>query len=95
MRAMVIYIWYYAKQNNYTLLTGDRKLRNSAVNEGVEVRGIIYVFDELVANGIMTPSSAAEKLALLKSINPRLPESEIEKRLKQWEDEQNNGGGCL
>ena len=61
-------VWYYAKQNNYTLLTGDRKLRNSAVNEGVEVRGIIYVFDELVANGIMTPSSAAEKLAFLKSI---------------------------
>ena len=28
-------VWYYAKQNNYTLLTGDRKLRNSAVNEGV------------------------------------------------------------
>lgn len=65
------------------------------MNEGVEVRGIIYVFDELVANGIMTPNSAAEKLALLKSINPRLPEGEIEKRLKQWEDEQNNGGGCL
>lgn len=88
-------VWYYAKQNNYTLLTGDRKLRNSAVNEGVEVRGIIYVFDELVANGIMTPSSAAEKLAFLKSINPRLPDSEIEKRLKLWAGEQNNGGGCL
>lgn len=88
-------VWYYAKQNSYALLTGDRKLRNSALNEGVEVRGIIYVFDELVANGIMTPNSAAEKLALLKSINPRLPEGEIEKRLQQWEDEQNNGGGCL
>ena len=88
-------VWYYAKQNNYTLLTGDRKLRNSALNEGVEVRGIIYVFDELVANGIMTPSSAAEKLAFLKSINPRLPDSEIEKRLKLWAGEQNNGGGCL
>lgn len=81
-------VWYYAKQNNYTLLTGDRKLRNSAVNEGVEVRGIIYVFDELVANGIMTPSSAAEKLVFLKSINPRLPDSEIEKRLKLWAGEQ-------
>jgi len=88
-------VWYYAKQNNYTLLTGDRKLRNSALNEGVEVRGIVYVFDELVANGIMPASLAAEKLALLKSINPRLPDSEIEKRLKLWTGVQNKEGGCL
>lgn len=88
-------VWYYAKQNKYTLLTGDRKLRNSALNEGVEVRGIIYVFDELVSNGIMQASLAAEKLALLKSINPRLPDSEIEKRLKLWAGEQNQEGGCL
>ncbi len=88
-------VWYYAKQNNYTLLTGDRKLRNSALNEGVEVRGIIYVFDELVANDILPASLAAEKLALLKSINPRLPDSEIEKRLKLWADEQRKEGGRL
>ena len=80
-------VWYYAKQNNYTLLTGDRKLRNSALNEGVEVRGIIYVFDELVANGIIPASLAAEKLTLLKSINPRLPENDIDKRLKLWTSE--------
>ncbi|MCF0220637.1 MAG: hypothetical protein HUK14_12730, partial [Muribaculaceae bacterium] len=41
-------VWYYAKQNGYTILTGDRKLRSAASNEGLEVRGIIYVFDALV-----------------------------------------------
>lgn len=88
-------VCYYAKQNNYTLLTGDRKLRNYALNEGVEVRGIIYVFDELVANSIVPANLAAKKLVLLKSINPRLPDSEIEKRLKLWAGEHNKEGGCL
>ena len=88
-------VWYYAKQNNYTLLTGDRKLRNSAMNDGVEVRGIIHVFDELVETGTIPSDIAAEKLALLKELNPRLPQTEIEKRLKMWNGEQNKKGGSL
>lgn len=79
-------VWYYAKQHNYILLTGDRKLRNSAVSEGLEVRGIIHVFDELVRTGTISCSVAAEKLALLNELNPRLPKNEIEKRLKLWSD---------
>lgn len=86
-------VWYYAKQNNYTLLTGNRKLRNSAVNEGIEVRGIIHVFDKLVETGTIPSNIAAEKLALLKELNPRLPQTEIEKRLKMWNGEQNEKGG--
>ena len=88
-------VWYYAKQNSYTLLTGDRKLRNSALNEGVEVRGIIYVFDELVDSGILSENQAIEKLLLLKSINPRLPENEIEKRCGLWACSQCKEGGRL
>lgn len=88
-------VWYYAKQNSYTLLTGDRKLRNSAINEGVEVRGIIYVFDALVESGIIPKYMAIERLELLKEHNPRLPQNEIEKRLKLWGGEQIKEGGCL
>lgn len=88
-------VWYYAKQNDYTLLTGDRKLRNSAVNEGVEVRGIIHIFDELVKTGTITSDIATDKLALLKELNPRLPQNEIEKRLKLWSGEQKEKGGSL
>ena len=88
-------VWYYAKQNNYILLTGDRKLRSSATNEGVEVRGIMYVFDELVDTGAISFVVASEKLAMLKKINPRLPKDEIDKRLKMWNGEQNKKGGGL
>lgn len=88
-------VWYYAKQNSYTLLTGDRKLRNSAVSDGVEVRGIIYVFDELVNTGVIPLDTATDKLVLLKEKNPRLPKDEIEKRLRQWEGDQTKEGGSL
>ncbi len=87
--------WYYAKQNNYPLLTGDCKLHNSALNKDVEVHDILFVFDELVSNGILSPRLAAEKLTLLKSVNPRLPDNEIEKCLSLWKYEQNKKGGCL
>lgn len=41
-------VWLYAEKNNYTLLTGDGKLRKSASKSGVEVCGILKIFDMLV-----------------------------------------------
>lgn len=78
-------VWYYAKCKGYMLLTGDRKLRTSSMKDGVEVRGILYVFDKLVEEAILTPAVATEKLQQLQIINPRLPKDEIEKRIKSWE----------
>lgn len=78
-------VWYYAKCNSYTLLTGDRKLRNASLIDGVEVHGIIYVIDQLVDEGILAKRIAISKLKQLRKSNPRLPKEEIEKRIKQWE----------
>lgn len=77
-------VWYYAKNNQYTLLTGDRKLRSAASHSGVEVHGILYVFDSLIEYKIISAKDAAEKLRLLRLSNPRLPKEEVEKRLKIW-----------
>jgi hypothetical protein len=78
-------VWYYAKREGCILLTGDKKLRSSAANDGVEVRGILYVFDALVEESVITPSAAADKLAQLRVVNSRLPKDEIDKRIKLWE----------
>ena len=75
-------VWYYARANNYILLTGDRKLRGLSSLDGVEVHGILYVFKQLVAHGILTPLQAVDKLTLLYSINPRLPKAELESLLR-------------
>ena len=88
-------VWYYAKQNSYALLTGDRKLRNASLIDGVEVHGIVYVIDQLVKEGILAKRIAISKLKQLVKSNPRLPKDEIEKRIKQWEKTIKEKGGGL
>ena len=80
-------VWYYAKVNNYILLTGDRKLRTTSILDGVEVHGVIYVFDALVEFNMISRQVAVEKLQQLHVINPRLPKEEIEKRINLWKAE--------
>ena len=80
-------VLYYAKVNNYILLTGDRKLRTVSAYDGVEVRGVIFVFDSLVEFDIISRQAAIEKLQQLYRINPRLPKDEIDKRINKWKVE--------
>lgn len=80
-------VWYYAKVNNYILLTGDRKLRTASTYDGVEVHGVIYVFDNLVEFNMISRQIAVEKLQQLYSINPRLPKEEVDKRINLWKAE--------
>lgn len=77
-------VWYYAMQNKYILLTGDRQLRAKAINTNVTVKGIIYVFDSLVEHRIVAPKLAADKLEELFSINQRLPQNLIQERIDTW-----------
>lgn len=86
-------VWYYAKCNSYTLLTGERKLHNASSKDGVEVHGIIYVIDQLVKEGILVKRISISKLRQLGESNPRLPKDEIEKRIKHWEKELKGKGG--
>ena len=77
-------VWLYAKWNGYRLVTGDKKLRRSAEQDGVVVSGILYLFDLLVKHGLLTPPAAAEKLSALYVQNRRLPKTEVENRINEW-----------
>ena len=77
-------VWLYAKDNGYTLLTGDDRLRNAASKMGVDVHGIFYVIDKLVEMQLLSKMDAVDKLAKLILSNPRLPLPEIDKRIKDW-----------
>jgi predicted nucleic acid-binding protein len=77
-------VWNYARENNFTLLTGDKKLRNIAIESGVNVCGILFLFDEMVAQGIINVNVAIDKLTELYRNNTRLPKKEIDKRLELW-----------
>lgn len=79
-------VWQYAQHNSYCLLTGDSKLRKVAIKEGTNVRGILYIFDKIVEEKILTPSVACEKLKLLRQMNGRLPSKEIDRRILLWNE---------
>ena len=79
-------VWYYSKKLSGTLLTGDGKLRKQVSKQGIEVRGIIYVFDELVKESLVEFPIAIEKIKQLFQLNNRLPKKEIDKRIEHWED---------
>lgn len=77
-------VCYFARKHAATLLTGDRQLRKYAEASNVSVRGILFIFDELVANNVIPFQQAATKLRELVAINVRLPKADIEKRINIW-----------
>ena len=84
-------VWYYSQKLSGTLLTGDGKLRKQVSKQGIEVRGIIYVFDELVKQKLLNYPIAVEKIEQLYQLNNRLPKKEIDKRIEHWNEEKNVG----
>lgn len=73
-----------AKASQASLLTGDGKLRKTAESSDIDVRGILWIFDQLVKNGLLPKAEAHGKLSDLQERNQRLPKAELEKRLKAW-----------
>jgi len=77
-------VWYHAKKNHGILLTGDGKLRKQSLADGVEVRGILYIFDQLLISELITFEFAIEKLNQLYLLNERLPINAKKQRLDCW-----------
>lgn len=73
-----------AKKRDFILLTGDLRLRKAATEDGVQVRGSLWVFDELLRESIVSKNEYINYMKDLKQHNGkvvRLPMSEIEKRI--------------
>lgn len=77
-------VWYYSSKMSGTLLTGDGKLRKLASEDGVEVRGVLFIFDELINQNLLSYNDAVDKMKQLKLLNNRLPKNEIDKRIESW-----------
>ncbi|PWA09502.1 PIN domain-containing protein [Flavobacterium laiguense] len=83
-------VWYFAKNMNGILITGDGKLRTKAKASGIGVKGIIYIIEQIKEQNLLTVSVCIEKLQTLLQINNRLPVNEIEKRIQLWKNEINH-----
>lgn len=77
-------VWHYANKLNGILLSGDGKLRKQAMANGISVKGILYVFDQLLLYEIIPFELAIEKLEQLYEINPRLPIHSKNERIANW-----------
>ena len=78
-------VLYLAEKLKVPLLSGDNALRKSAQKRGVEVKGTLWVFDQLVARNALQPAAAAMKLRCLLQEERRLPEQECLARIERWE----------
>lgn len=62
-----------AKQEDCSLLTGDRHLKLAAENEGVEVHGTIWLVEELVKEGKISVNVAKAAYEKMSQSGRRLP----------------------
>jgi hypothetical protein len=82
-------IWYHErmKEKMIVLFSSDKLIRTWAIKQKIEVHGILWVLDEIVAAQHLTPQEAISQLNNLMQINAWLPLSECKKRLDVWGDE--------
>lgn len=77
-------VYYFAKKQNAMILTGDKSFRNYAIEQKFDVKGILWVLDEVLDKKLLDENIMIEKLELLITTNKRLPKDECDKRLKKW-----------
>jgi len=78
-------VLYLAEKLKAPLLSGDNALRKSAHRRGVEVKGTLWVFDQLVSRKLLKTPVAAQKLRHLLQEERRLPAQECQTRIERWE----------
>lgn len=76
---------FFASALKAVLLTSDGVLRKCASRRGVEVHGMLWVFDMLVSSGATNADVAADRLErLVDQGTSRLPKDECNQRMKKW-----------
>jgi len=80
-------VYYFAKEQNAIILTGDKQFRNYAKDNKRDVRGILWVLDEILKQELLKEGILIEKLTKLIASNKRLPADDCKKRLMKWKDE--------
>lgn len=73
-----------AKQEQCTLLTGDSKLKQLAIVEGVTVRGTLWLVEAMFNDGIVTVREVEVSYQKMLDDGSRLPIKKIQKQLKSF-----------
>lgn len=77
---------FLAQRERALLLTGDRRLQQIASNDfRLTVHGSLWALDCLLEAQGITQAQAAQALRLMLEAGSRLPQTECQKRLEQWD----------
>ena len=77
-------VFQLAIEKQAILLTGEKTLLNCARRANVEAHGIIWLFDLMLEEEVLTLKAASKAMERLMATNPRLPLDECHKRLRKW-----------
>ena len=69
------------------ILTSDNNLRKKAIGKQVNVKGMLWIINELIQKDILPIGDAISKLALYPKINNRAPKKEIAILISKLTDE--------
>ncbi len=75
-----------AEQEACPLVTGDRRLREAADGEGVEVHGTLWVAELLFTEGIVTITELRHAYMRMRDAGRRLPWDAVEDQLRRLAD---------
>ena len=75
-----------AKKHKAILLTGDKKLRQAAQNEGITFKGILWILDKLIVHSIINKKTASNSLQDIIDKGAYLPKTECQRRFEYWND---------
>ena len=67
-----------AKTNDWTLLTGDRNLRQAADAEAVEMHGTLWLVERMVTTRVVSVERAEAAFELMRENDRRLPWDEVD-----------------
>jgi len=77
-------VYAFARAIDAMILTSDRRLRKEAEILGFEVHGVLWLFEQLIEQAIITKAQASVKMKELMLVNTWLPKQECVKRIEKW-----------
>jgi len=66
------------------ILTGDKKLRQVCLQENIEVRGTLWLVEQILQAGLITVNDAKNAYDRMAEDGSRLPWDEVERQLKRF-----------
>lgn len=67
------------------LLSGDKKLRSFSERNGITVKGILWIYDEVYDKNLIDAPILVERIKQLMLINKRLPVEDCQDRMIKWQ----------